>query len=88
MMHDQDLRFFLRLDAVEYPRNPEHAWVVSGQSYRGRYESLNEALGATRRHVRIFDPGAGARSAVLYADQLEPDPLPWKDADAAGDNRS
>ena len=46
MMHDQDLRFFLRLDAVEYPRNPEHAWVVSGQSYRGRYESLNEALGA------------------------------------------
>lgn len=78
-MSEQDLAFYLRLHADEFPHVVHAPWLVSGASYRGRYV---DPPGAERRRVRLFRAGDDGDSVVLHADQLEPEVHPWKDAGA------
>ena len=77
-MTTADYRFFLRLNADEFPYVAHPAWLVSGQAYRGRYETdARPETSSPRRRVRIFHPDGGERSVVLFVDQLEPEISGW-----------
>jgi hypothetical protein len=68
-----DLQFYLRLDPGVFPRVAHEPWLVSGASYQGRYLDLP---GDGRRRVRLYHPDGDDRSAVLFADELEPEVYP------------
>lgn len=78
---EQDRDFYLRLNADEFLHVAHDPWLVSGASYRGRYE---DPPGTARRRVRRFHPEDGSQSVVLHADQLEPDVYPWMRPDTQG----
>jgi len=73
-MAEQDLHFYLRLNADEFPYVAHASWLVSGAAYRGRYM---DSVGAMRRRVELQHPEDGRQTTVLHAYQLEPDIYPW-----------
>jgi hypothetical protein len=73
-MVEQDLHFYLRLNADEFPYVPHASWLVSGAGYRGRFI---DPASTTRRRVRLYNPHDERQTSVLYADQLEPEVYPW-----------
>lgn len=73
-MVEQDLHFYLRLNADEFPYIAHPSWLVSGATYRGRYVESGSAL---RRCVRLYHPEDERQTVVLHADQLEPEVYVW-----------
>ena len=73
-MIEQDLHFYLRLNADEFPYVAHEPWLVSSAAYRGRYI---DSAGAARRRVRVYHPADERKTAVLHADQFEPEVYPW-----------
>jgi len=73
-MAEQDLHFYLRLNADEFPYVAHASWLVSGAAYRGRYI---DSAGAMRRRVELQHPEDERQTTVLHADQLEPEVYPW-----------
>ena len=73
-MLEQDLHFYLRLNADEFPYIAHESWLVSGAAYRGRYV---DPASAVRRRVRLYHPQDERQTVILHADQLEPEVYPW-----------
>lgn len=73
-MVEQDLHFYLRLNADEFPYVAHESWLVSGAAYRGRYVDPDWT---SRRRVRLYHPRDERQTIVLHADQLEPEVYRW-----------